>query len=138
MKSTLRSSRPALRQLVCTRCGLLAQPGTEGWRALTAVSHAGPSTSAERAGHEVALDLCRACMREVLKAALGIRRPPDSQAMVVDASMLATHPAVPVVVPTVAAISTLAEAEAFIRASNERLDAWRRAEKDEAESCGCS
>jgi len=135
MKSTLQSARPAVGRLVCTYCGLVAQPGSLGWRSLTAVSHAGPTVAAERAGHEVALDLCRGCMRDVLKAALGIRQAdPAVAAFASAASQRIEEPRVPV-----EAIRSMADAEAFIRASNARLEAWRRAEPgaDQPHGTGC-
>ncbi len=127
MKSTLHPAGPPLARLVCTRCGLVAQPGTTGWRALTAVSHAGPTLAAERAGHEVALDLCRRCLRDVLRSVLGA--PGDS-----DPSVQAGSHANG---PQVGALRSMNDAEAFIRASNARLAAWRRADEECAGSdCG--
>jgi hypothetical protein len=112
-------------RLVCTCCGLVAQAGTLGWRALTAVSHAGPTLADELAGHEVALDLCRPCLRSVLKSALGIE--PRNGLAGIRGSVIPSDEAK-------AALSSLGATEAYIIASNARLAAWRSAEgMDDAE-----
>jgi hypothetical protein len=122
MKSTQQSALPSTGRLVCCRCGLASDPGGADWRALTAVSHAGPNVAAERAGHEVALDLCRHCMRETLRAVLGIGRKAPSKAAAVAPRTPATS------ATRQATVCSLAEAEAFISACSERLDALHRGE----------
>ena len=116
MKSTSLLVRPHVASLVCSHCGMVALPGTLGWRALTAVSHAGPTLTSELAGHEVALDLCRHCLRDALKAALGIGADCADPA----AACLAADTPDP--------LRWVSDADDFIRASNARLEAWRRAE----------
>jgi hypothetical protein len=122
MKSTQQSALPSTGRLVCRRCGLASDPGGADWPALTAVSHAGPNVAVERAGHEVALDLCRHCMRETLRAVLGIGRKAPSRAASVP-------PRMPVNTTTrQATVCSLAEAEAFINACSQRLEALHRGE----------
>lgn len=125
MKSTLQSALPSTGRLVCCRCGLAADPGSADWHALTAVSHSGPNFAAERAGHEVALDLCRRCMRETLRGVLGIRPPASPSLRAVNASAPA------VAAPSFKAVCSLADAEAFISACAARLDALHRGELPE-------
>jgi hypothetical protein len=122
MKSTQQSALPSTGRLVCCRCGLASEPGGADWPALTAVSHAGPNVAAERAGHEVALDLCRHCMRETLRSVLGIQRKGPAKA----ATVASRAPAASA--PRQATVCSLAEAEAFINACSERLDALHRGE----------
>jgi hypothetical protein len=125
MKSTQQSALPSTGRLVCCRCGLASDPGGADWAALTAVSHSGSSVAAERAGHEVALDVCRHCMRETLRAVLGIRRKAS-------ASTRAVAPRTPAAnAPRHATVCSLAEAEAFISACAARLDALYRGELPE-------
>jgi len=119
MKSTSLLVRPHVASLVCSHCGMVALPGTLGWRALTAVSHAGPTLTSELAGHEVALDLCRHCVRDVLKAALGIGGD-DELPQVADHAAEVADP-----------LRWISEADALIRASNARIEAWRNAELSE-------
>jgi hypothetical protein len=116
MKSMHPIAIPGTVRLVCRRCGLTADPGGAGRHVLTAVSHSGRSVASERAGHEVALDLCRSCMRETLRSALGAS-PPHAGAP--------TAPASPRPFETAC---SLAEAEAFINRCNARLDALHRGE----------
>jgi hypothetical protein len=125
MKSTLQSALPATARLVCSRCGLVAEPGGADWPALTAVSHSGPTAAAERAGHEVALDLCRRCMRETLRAVLGLRpaTPPPPAAGSAKSSTASA--------PCFDTVCSLADAEAFISACAARLDALYRGEVPE-------
>lgn len=105
---------------------MTAEAGSLGWRALTAVSHSGDTVAAELAGHEVALDLCRSCLRNVLKAALGMETRhsasgPRAAGMSAEAQ---------------AALRSLSATEAYISASNARLAAWRSAEgQDEFDPC---
>jgi hypothetical protein len=134
MKSTLQSAVTSAGRLVCSRCGLAADPGAPEWRALTAVSHAGPNVAAERAGHEVALDLCRGCMRETLRAALGIR-PHGARAAGAARARHEAPPAAPL--PRFDAVCSLADAEAFISRCCARIDALRRDEPSEPEHCNC-
>jgi hypothetical protein len=125
MKSTLQSALPATGRLVCCRCGLAADPGGADWHALTAVSHSGPTAAAERAGHEVALDLCRRCMRETLRAVLGLRPatpPPPAEGVAKSSAASA---------PCFDTVCSLADAEAFISACVARLDALYRGEVPE-------
>jgi hypothetical protein len=110
--------RPVVARLVCSHCGLMAEPGTLGWRALTAVSHSGQTLAAELAGHEVALDLCRHCLRDMLKSALGIEATAN-----VDDTFGVTDPG-----DVRDALRWLSDADALIRASDARLAAWRRTE----------
>jgi hypothetical protein len=122
MKSTQQSALPSTGRLVCSRCGLAADPGGPDWSALTAVSHSGSNVSQERAGHEVALDLCRHCTRETLRAVLGMRRTaPSSNTSVASGTAAANA-------PRHGTVCSLAEAEAFIRAGSARLDALHRGE----------
>jgi hypothetical protein len=127
MKSTLQSALPSTGRLVCCRCGLAADPGSADWSALTAVSHSGTNVAAERAGHEVALDLCRRCMRDTLRAVLGIRQQaPTSNSAV-------ASPAPAANAPHHDTICSLAEAEAFIHACAARLAALHRGEVPESD-----
>lgn len=116
MKSTSLLVRPHVASLVCSRCGMVALPGTLGWRALTAVSHAGPTLTSELAGHEVALDLCRHCLRNTLKAALGI------------GGDCTDHSGAVLAAETQDLLHWICDADDFIRASKARLEAWRSAE----------
>jgi hypothetical protein len=102
--------------LVCSHCGMVALSGTLGWRALTAVSHAGPTLTSELAGHEVALDLCRQCLRDVLKTALGIAGAPGDST------------GAPPPDDTAGPLRWVSDADALISASKARLEAWRSAE----------
>lgn len=113
MKSMQQTALPVTGRLVCRRCGLSADAGGAERHLLTAVSHSGSSCASERAGHEVALDLCRNCMRETLRAALGVA--PAAGSARASARPFATA-------------CSLAEAEAFITACNLRLDALHRGE----------
>jgi hypothetical protein len=85
--------------------------------------------AAERAGHEVALDLCRHCMRQTLRAVLGIRR----RALVPTSAVAPLTP--PARVPRHDTVCSLAEAEAFISACCARLDALHRGELPEPDGC---
>lgn len=128
MKSTQQSALPSTGRLVCGRCGLAADPGGAKWPALTAVSHSGPNVAAERAGHEVALDVCRHCTRETLRDVLGIRRRARRSNMAV-----VREPAAGVHGQDT--VCSLAEAEAFINACAARLEALHRGELPEPDGC---
>jgi hypothetical protein len=95
---------------------MVALPGTLGWRALTAVSHAGPTLTTELAGHEVALDLCRHCLRNALKAALGIGGDSVESAD--------SGPEADATKP----LRWVSDADALILAGNARFDARRHAD----------
>lgn len=132
MKTILQSALPSTGRLVCCRCGLAAEPGGADWHALTAVSHSGPNVAAERAGHDVALDLCRRCTRETLRGVLGIR-PPSSAST---ATAAASAPAE--AVPVFDTVCSLADAQAFISACSARMEALYRGELAEPGSCADS
>ncbi len=105
---------------------MVAEAGTLGWRALTAVSHAGPTLAAELAGHEVALDLCRPCLRNVLRSALGMEHRGGSHGAQVPGMSADARQA----------LRSISATEAYIRASNARLEAWRNAEDSDEAECG--
>jgi hypothetical protein len=132
MKTILQSALPSTGRLVCCRCGLVADPGGADWHALTAVSHSGSNVAAERAGHAVALDLCRRCTRETLRAVLGIR--PRSAALIATAAASASV----VAVPTFDTVCSFADAQAFISACSARMEAIYRGEPTDAAGCADS
>lgn len=114
----------APQRLRCARCGLTAVAGQQAWGALTSVSHSGGTDAQERAGHAVGLDLCRRCVRATLREALGMgrevfaRADTDPQALPAAAQAQRTH----------RALRSMDRTEAYIRASQRRLDGWRRAD----------
>jgi hypothetical protein len=70
MKSTHRAAGRAVHRLVCNRCGFVAEAGQAGWRNITSVAGYAAGPALETEPHEVGLDLCRDCLRQILRAAL--------------------------------------------------------------------
>jgi hypothetical protein len=114
----------APQRLRCARCGLTAVAGERAWGALTSVSHSGGTAAQEKAGHAVGLDLCRRCVRATLREALGMAREvpaePDTDPQALPASAQAER--------THRALRSMDRTDAYIRASQRRLDGWRRAD----------
>lgn len=111
-------------RLRCARCGFSAVDSEAGWAQLTAVSHAGPTEALERAGHAVGMDVCRNCLRDSLRSALGL--PPRGTT----ARRPSPAPEAPPRADTAGervhrAMRSMERTDAFIRASERRLARWR-------------
>jgi ribosomal protein S14 len=120
MKPTDQSHGQAHTRLVCVRCGTSVFADADERHELTSISHAGRTAALERAGHQVAMDLCRHCLRDALRQCF------DGSADGASAKAQRRLDAV----AARRALCSLADTEAFVRDSNARLDAWRAAEAD--------
>jgi hypothetical protein len=122
--------QPGAPRLRCTCCGITAEAGEPGWRSLISTSHSGRTTAEESAGHTVGLDLCRACLRARLRGVLGM---PDEDRV---QQRPQTAPPLPQGERGRAerAVRSMERTEAFIRASERRLDGWRREDSAAVES----
>ncbi len=118
--------QPGAPRLRCTCCGVTAEAGEPGWRSLISTSHSGRTTAEESAGHTVGLDLCRACLRQQLRGMLGL---PANAAEEQRAKSLAV-PQTGEQGRAQRAVRSMERTEAFIRASERRLDGWRRDDHD--------
>jgi hypothetical protein len=99
-----------------------AEAGEPGWRSLISTSHSGRTTAEESAGHTVGLDLCRACLRLRLRGVLGL----PEEATTRKQPAVASAPATAEMGRAQRAVRSMERTEAFIRASERRLDGWRR------------
>ena len=122
MKPTDHSHGQAHTRLVCVRCGTSVFADADAGHELTSTSHAGRTAAQERAGHQVAMDLCRHCLRAALRRYFG--GSADDAGDEAQRSLDAAD--------NRRAMRSLEDTEAFVRASNARLDAWRAADE-----CGC-
>ena len=106
-------------RLVCGRCGTSVFADADTAHELTSTSHAGRTVAQERAGHRVTMDLCRHCLRDALRQCLcaGLEEAQAMQQRCRDATAARQ------------AMRSLEDTEAFVRASNARLDALRAAEE---------
>jgi len=122
MKPTDHSHGQAHTRLVCVRCGTSVFADADAGHELTSTSHAGRTAAQERAGHRVAMDLCRHCLRDALRQCFGgaAEDENDQAQRSLDAAAARR------------AMRSLEDTEAFVRDSNARLDAWRAADE-----CGC-
>jgi hypothetical protein len=119
MKATDHANGPLHHRLVCERCGTSVFADADTGHELTSTSHAGRTKAQERAGHQVAMDVCRHCLREALRRCLGAG-PEEAQAR-----QQRCHDAK----AARQAMRSLEDTEAFVRASNARLDALRADEE---------
>lgn len=114
--------QPGAPRLRCNCCGVTAEAGGPGWRSLISTSHSGRTTAEESVGHTVGLDLCRDCLRQQLRGMLGL---PESAAEQLRTDALAP-PQTDEHGRARRAVRSMERTEAFIRASQRRLDTWRR------------
>lgn len=137
-------------RLSCARCGISAVAGDAAWQRLTSTSHSGTTVAEERLGHAVGMDLCRDCLRATLRGMLGMGAQlvpsiggggrmnadgsrhghcPDLRSDVgfehraAEARQLERGRAQ-------RAVRSMERTDAFVRASQRRLQAWRRADAD--------
>lgn len=112
MKSTHCASGRAIHRLVCSRCGFVAEAGQAAWSNITSVAHHADGHAPDGEPHEVGLDLCRDCLRQVLRAALCLAPPGVSEMR---------EPR----------WREMAEVDAYIATSNAHLAALREADRVE-------
>jgi hypothetical protein len=113
MKPTDPTLGRAHTRLVCRRCGMSVFADTDVDHELTSISHAGATPAMERAGHTVAMDVCRHCLRDILR---GWLRGGTVETCCCDAARARD------------ALRSPEHLDAFVRASNARLDALRAAD----------
>lgn len=118
--------QPGAPRLRCNCCGVSAEAGDAGWRSLISTSHSGRTTAEESAGHTVGLDLCRACLRQQLRGMLGLPVNAAEQQRVHARAV----PETPERGRAQRAVRSMERTEAFIRASERRLDGWRQADQN--------
>lgn len=114
-------------RLRCAHCGLTAVAGDAAWAQFTATSHAGSSESAERAGHLVGMEVCRHCLRDSLRSALGMVPPPAPGRAPRPAPPMPEHDSPGQRVGR--AMRSMERTNAFIRASERRLARWQEADR---------
>ena len=137
-------------RLSCARCGITAVAGDAAWQRLTSTSHSGTTVAEERLGHAVGMDLCRDCLRATLRGMLGMRaqvlpsfggggrldadgsrqdcRPDRRAGQGVEQRAAEAHQQDRGRAQR--AVRSMERTDAFVRASQRRLQAWRRADAD--------
>jgi len=124
--------QPGAPRLRCNSCGITAEAGQPGWRSLISTSHSGRTAAEESAGHTVGLDLCRACLRQQLRGMLGLPDLPAEQQRMRARALPQTQEQG----RAQRAVRSMERTEAFIRASERRLDGWRREDQGAGQEAG--